>query len=84
MRVLVLPSDARRGQTSRIVGPGAGRGPVSLGRLETDVVVTEHGAAHLRDLSHDARAEALINVAAPTHRAILAETWARYRAEVLS
>lgn len=84
LRVLVLPSDAQRGQTSRIVGPAAGRGPVSLGRLETDVVVTEHGAADLRDLSHDARAEALIGVAAPAHRAILAAAWTCYRAEVLS
>jgi acyl-CoA hydrolase len=84
LRVLVLPSDAQRGQTSRIVGAGAGRGPVSLGRLETDVVVTEHGAADLRDLSHDARAHALIGVAAPAHRAELTELWARYRTEVLS
>ncbi|GAM98279.1 4-hydroxybutyrate coenzyme A transferase [alpha proteobacterium U9-1i] len=83
LRVIVLPSDAQRGQTSRIVGAGAGRGPVSLGRLETDVVVTEHGAADLRELSHDARAEALIAIAAPAHRAALCETWARYRVEVL-
>ncbi len=27
---------------------GAGLGPVSLGRMDTDVVVTEHGAADLR------------------------------------
>jgi hypothetical protein len=29
-------------------GPGEGAGPVSLGRMDVDVVVTEHGAANLR------------------------------------
>jgi acyl-CoA hydrolase len=35
-------------------------------------VVTEHGSADLRDLPLDARAEALIGVASPAHRAALA------------
>ena len=37
----------------------AGAGPVSLGRMDTDVVVTEFGAADLRGRSHLERAEAL-------------------------
>jgi acyl-CoA hydrolase len=56
----------------------AGRkfGPVSLGRMDTDVVVTEYGAADLRGLDHQERARALIAVAAPLHRERLGETWA--------
>ena len=41
---------------SRIVAPGEGGGPVSLGRMDTDIVVTEYGAADLRGLDHHERA----------------------------
>lgn len=40
-----------------------------------DAIVTEHGVAQLRDLSPEARAEALIAIAAPEHRSFLATAW---------
>ncbi|MFZ9678720.1 MAG: acetyl-CoA hydrolase/transferase C-terminal domain-containing protein [Quisquiliibacterium sp.] len=39
------------------------------------MVVTEHGAAQLRHLTIEARAQALIAIAAPEHRAPLAAAW---------
>lgn len=75
LRILALPSSAGRGKITRIVAPCAGLGPVSLGRMDFDVVVTEHGAADLRGRDYDERANALISVAAPAHRENLAEAW---------
>ena len=43
------------------------------------IVVTEHGAADLRGLTLDARAEALIAIAAPARRAELAAGWDEMR-----
>lgn len=79
LRILVLPATADRGAISRLVGPGGGSGLVSIGRFDTDIVVTEFGAADLRHKSHDRRAEALIGIAAPDHRAALAESWDQWR-----
>jgi acyl-CoA hydrolase len=76
LRVIALPATA--GDISRIVPPGGGAGPVSLGRMDIDIVVTEHGAADLRDLGHGARAAALINIAAPVQREALAAAWHAY------
>ena len=70
LRIVALPATARG--TSRI---GAGIGPVTLGRTDTDIVVTEHGAADLRGLTHAARAAALIAIAAPDQREPLARQW---------
>ena len=78
LRIVALPSDAAGGSISRIVGPGEGAGPVSLGRMDVDVVVTEHGAADLRGLDHEARAQALIGIAAPPHRPELEDRWRAY------
>ena len=44
--------------------------------MDTDIVVTEHGAADLRGLDHHERARALIAIAPPEHRDRLAERWA--------
>jgi acyl-CoA hydrolase len=66
LRVIALPA-------ARIVAPGAGLGPVTLGRMDIDVVVTELGAADLRGLGHKARAAALVNVALPEERSALEE-----------
>ncbi len=63
LRLLVLPATA--GKSSRIIRPDQAQGPVSLGRFDTDIVVTEHGTADLRGLSRQGRAEALIAIAAP-------------------
>jgi len=66
VRIIALPSTA--GGIGRIVAPGAGIGPVSLGRFDTDVVVTEHGAADLRGLGPSARRAALMAIADPAQR----------------
>jgi acyl-CoA hydrolase len=76
LRILALAASAARGRISRIIAPGATAGPVSLGRMDTDVIVTEYGAADLRGLDHHERARALIAVAPPDHRDRLAEGWA--------
>jgi len=73
LRIIALPSAA--GSASRIVPAGQGHGPVSLSRFDVDLVVTEHGVADLRDLGHEARAQALITIAAPAHREELAKSW---------
>ncbi|HEY2659597.1 MAG TPA: acetyl-CoA hydrolase/transferase C-terminal domain-containing protein [Caulobacteraceae bacterium] len=78
LRIVALPSEAAGGSVSRIKSPDEAIGPVSLGRMDTDVVVTEHGVADLRGLGHAARALALTAIAAPQHRAILCERWAAY------
>jgi acyl-CoA hydrolase len=75
VRIIALPAGADGGKISRIVVPGQGPGPVSLGRQDVDVIVTEHGAADLRGLSHAQRAAALIKVAPPSHREALAAGW---------
>ncbi|MCO5161315.1 MAG: 4-hydroxybutyrate CoA-transferase [Mesorhizobium sp.] len=72
LRIVVLPSTAAKGAVSRIVPTREATGPVSLGRFDIDVVVTEHGAADLRGKSHKARRAALIAIADPAHRDRLA------------
>jgi len=76
LRIIALASNAAKGTISRIVATGQGAGPVSLGRFDVDVVVTEHGAADLRGLGYDARAAALIAIAPSDHRDRLRESWA--------
>ena len=48
LRLVVLPATAAGGKVSRIVRPGEAVGPISLGRFDTDIVVTEYGIADLR------------------------------------
>lgn len=72
LRIVVLPSTAGRGKISRIVSPRSATGPVSLGRFDTDLVITEHGIADLRATSHAERRAALLAIADPAHRAALA------------
>jgi acyl-CoA hydrolase len=81
LRIVALAASANRGAISRIVAPGEGAGPVSLGRMDTDIIVTEHGAADLRGLDHADRARALIGVALPAHRERLAQRWAAVAAK---
>jgi hypothetical protein len=82
IRIIALPASAGGGRISRIVAPGVGAGPVSLSRMDVDIVVTEHGAADLRAQSYAARAESLIKVAAPAHRPGLAAAWAEHCSEL--
>lgn len=74
LRVIVLQASRGPGKPGRIVPAGAGEGPVTLSRHDLDVVVTEHGAADLRGLTHHQRAERLIAIAAPEDRAGLADS----------
>lgn len=77
--ILALPSTARGGTISRIV-PRLSSASVSLPRDAVDTVVTEHGVAAVGALALDARAEALIGLAAPGHRDELARAWRELRA----
>lgn len=80
--IICLAATAAKGQTSRIV-PRLGAGSlVALPRHAIDTVVTEHGIARLEGLSADARAERLIEVAAPQFRAELAAQWREIRARL--
>ena len=63
--IVAMNATARRGAASRIVPKVE---LVTALRTDVDIVVTEHGVARLRDLPLDARAEALIAIAAPQFR----------------
>ncbi|MBO9376711.1 acetyl-CoA hydrolase [Sphingomonas histidinilytica] len=76
--ITMLPATAKGGTISRIVARLSSPS-VSLPRNLADVVVTEHGVADLRHASLDARAEALIAIADPTMRDVLAEQWRSLR-----
>lgn len=73
--VVALPSTARAGTVSRIVPTLADGSAISVARGDMELVVTEHGVADLRNTSIDARAEALIAVAAPQFRDGLSASW---------
>jgi len=73
--LICLGATARGGTVSRIVPALGDQALCTLPRALADCVVTEHGVAQLRDLSLDARAQALIAIAAPEHRDALAEQW---------
>jgi acyl-CoA hydrolase len=81
LRIVALPASAARGAISRIVAPNAGAGPILLGRMDTDVVVTEFGSANLRGLSYHDRAVALTAIASPNHRRSLEDAWAKFAAK---
>jgi acyl-CoA hydrolase len=72
LSIVALPATVkgRSRIVSRLSSPS-----VSIPRSEIDVVVTEHGAAHIRDLSLDERADAILAVAAPEHRPELEAQW---------
>jgi acyl-CoA hydrolase len=78
--ILALPSTAGSG-ASRIVPRLGEQEVVSLPRADADIVVTEHGVAHLRDRSLDERAQALIAIADPAARDALANAWDALRAK---
>jgi len=73
--LICLPATARKGAASRIVPALTDQALCTLPRYLADAIVTEHGVAELRGLSLDARAQALIAIAAPEHRAPLANAW---------
>ncbi|MBH1966435.1 MAG: acetyl-CoA hydrolase [Comamonadaceae bacterium] len=65
--ILAFPSTTPDGKNSRIVA-SLGDRPVTVPRVEVDVVVTEHGVAHLRGCSLAERAKRLLAIAHPDHR----------------
>ena len=68
--IVALPATAGGGRFSRIV-PRLEDGVVTTPASLVDYVVTEHGIADLAGLPLGARAQALIAIAAPEHRAAL-------------
>ena len=77
--LICLGATARKGSVSRVVPALGAQALCTVPRYLADAVVTEHGVAELRGLSFDARAQALIGIAAPEHRNTLAEAWADIR-----
>jgi len=77
--IVALESSAKGGSVSRIVSTLPENTAVSVARGDMEIVVTEHGIADLRGKSVDARADALIAVAAPQFRDELADAWADRR-----
>jgi acyl-CoA hydrolase len=73
--LICLTATARKGSVSRIVPALGEQSLCTLPRTLADAVVTEHGVAELRGLSLDARAQALIAIAAPEHRDALGQAW---------
>jgi acyl-CoA hydrolase len=82
LRIIAFAASAARGTISRIIAPGKGIGPVSLSRFDVDLYVTEYGVADMREKGYAERAEALIAIAPPEHRAGLEEAWARFEARM--
>jgi acyl-CoA hydrolase len=79
---LMLPATGAKGTLSRIVARIGSPGLVSVQRGDLDTVITEHGIADLRGLDMDARAAALIAIAAPSFRIELAARWREIRAAI--
>ena len=65
--IIAFPSATPDGKHSRIVA-SLGDRPVTTARSDVDVIVTEHGAAHLRGASLQERSTRLIAIAHPDHR----------------
>lgn len=78
--IITLPATAKgtAGTVSKIV-PKLESHTVSIARSDVDTVITEFGAAELKGRSLEARAEALIEIAAPEHQAELATVWRAMR-----
>lgn len=67
--IIALPATAQRGASSRIVTHLSG--PVTTARSETDVIVTEYGAAELKGKTLTERADAMVAIAHPDFREAL-------------
>ena len=73
--IVALTATAARGTLSRIVPALAAGTAATALRTDVDYVVTEFGAARLRHLPVEARAQALIEIAAPGFRDELRAGW---------
>lgn len=76
--IVALPSTAK-GSTSRIVAAHREGVAIASPRSEGVIVVTEHGKADLRDLSIDAKADAMIAIADPQFHTLLMDQWRELR-----
>jgi acyl-CoA hydrolase len=65
--IVTLPSSTKGGAVTRIVSQ-LPDGAVTTSRADADIVVTEHGVAHLRGASISERMNRLIAIADPNHR----------------
>ena len=72
LAIHLMPATAAGGAASRIV-PRIGENAVTATRYDTQAVVTEFGVAWLKDATVRQRAERLIAVAHPDHRAELTD-----------
>lgn len=81
-RLVICLASTARSNTSKIVPVLGPHALCTLPRHMADTVVTEHGIAQVRGLPLDARADALIAIAAPEHRDTLATAWAALRHEL--
>ena len=77
--LICLGATAKKGSVSRIVPALDAQALCTVPRYLADAVVTEHGVAELRNLSLDARAQALIAIAASEHRHSLEQAWTELR-----
>lgn len=73
LRIIALPAATPDGAISKIVPRLAEGTPVTIARHSVDVVVTEHGVAHLTGRGVRERAEALLAVVAPEFVDVLSE-----------
>jgi acyl-CoA hydrolase len=80
--LICMRATAARGSVSRIVASLGADAVCTLPRYMADAIVTEYGVAELRGLSIEARAQALIGIAAPEHQEQLSEAWTRVRARL--
>lgn len=78
--IIAMTATARAGKLSRIVPALAAGTAVTGARTDVDTVVTEYGVAELKGRSVDARARALIRIAAPAFRDELTAAWRERRA----
>ena len=69
--IISLRSTAKNGELSTIVAQLPAGAKVTLGRSDTDYVVTEYGVAHLKGRSVRDRVEAMIRIAHPDYREAL-------------
>jgi acyl-CoA hydrolase len=79
-RALIALSASGKSGDSRIVPRLAG--PVTLSRADAPILVSEHGVADLAGLDANARAGAIIAIAAPTHRESLVRAWRDMRSQL--
>ena len=73
--IVTLKSTAAKGKRSRIVVALDRNTAATALRTDVDYVVTEYGARRVRHLSTTARAEVLIEIAAPAFRDQLRDEW---------